>query len=294
VTDPEALGSVDTPANHQTRQRMLAWAAWLMGGFFVIELTVGLIIGSGSVISNAFHTFSAASALLVALIAGRISERSTNAQRAPDALRIDAVVALLSGLILFVMTIVVVALGVMRLRHPVELPPLTMALTAISGVVVQAISVRLLLTGQKHNLRMRVAPWHFLAMFVGNLFIMIAAAFVWLAGWTPIDQILGLTLGLSLLWASWATCNNALDILLGDTLVSSDALRGALLNYGGSVGVPNAQSWTPPGTRGIPLEPGHPAPVHVADRGRREDAHTDLDDILRLQCGFFFTSRNAG
>jgi len=232
--------------------------------------------------------------MLGTLYLGRISEHSTEARRVPGALRIDAIIALFSGLILFIMTIVVVAFAVMRLRHPVELPPLTMALTAIGGVVVQVISIRLLLTGQKHNLRTRVAPWHFLAMFVGNLFIMIAAGFIWLTGWTPIDQILGLTLGLSLLWAAWATCNNALDILMGGALADSKALREALLSSGGSIGMPGAHSWTLPSTPDIPSAPVPPAPVHVTERSRRENAHTDLDEMLRLQCGFFFTSRNAG
>jgi len=294
VTDSEAPGRVGAPPNPRRHRRMLAWACGLMGAYFVIELTVGLIIGSGAIISNGFHTFAAASALLVALFAGRISEHSTEARRVPGALRIDAIIALFSGLILFIMTIVVVAFAVMRLRHPVELPPLTMALTAIGGVVVQVISIRLLLTGQKHNLRTRVAPWHFLAMFVGNLFIMIAAGFIWLTGWTPIDQILGLTLGLSLLWAAWATCNNALDILMGGALADSKALREALLSSGGSIGMPGAHSWTLPSTPDIPSAPVPPAPVHVTERSRRENAHTDLDEMLRLQCGFFFTSRNAG
>gem|GEM_PF-6034785 len=47
----------------------MAISAWLTGVFFVMEMKIGLWTGSITVISDAFHTFSAVGGVLVAIMA---------------------------------------------------------------------------------------------------------------------------------------------------------------------------------------------------------------------------------
>ncbi|WP_258558837.1 cation transporter [Kocuria rosea] len=55
--------------------RALVISGLLTGGYFVVELVIGLWTGSVAVISDAFHTFSAVGGVLIALVAQRLSQR---------------------------------------------------------------------------------------------------------------------------------------------------------------------------------------------------------------------------
>jgi len=59
----------------ETDSRVLKLTGWLTGIYFFIELGLGFYSGSISVISDAFHTFSAVGGIPIVLIANRIAMR---------------------------------------------------------------------------------------------------------------------------------------------------------------------------------------------------------------------------
>ena len=62
-------------------ERALKISAWLTGIYFLIELAIGLYSGSVTVISDAFHTFSAVGGVVLALGAARIAHWPANIDR---------------------------------------------------------------------------------------------------------------------------------------------------------------------------------------------------------------------
>ena len=65
-------GHMMPPANSENA-RALIISGWLTGIYFVVELGIGIWTGSISVLSDAFHTFSAVGGVLIALVAGRLT-----------------------------------------------------------------------------------------------------------------------------------------------------------------------------------------------------------------------------
>jgi cobalt-zinc-cadmium efflux system protein len=181
--------------------RALKISVWLTGVYFLIELGIGFYSGSIAVISDAFHTFPAVGGVVLAFVAARIALRPATLDRSFFNYRAEIIGALLNGL-LAVMAILVLVMGAMRLRHPIEIPTTPMLIAAAGGLVTELISLRLLYGGQKGDLNLRGAflahhadlrwqsPHHRRGS--GDLFHRLS-----------IDPLLGMAFGVVLLLASW-------------------------------------------------------------------------------------------
>ncbi len=194
--------------------RALKISGLLTGVYFVVELAIGLWTGSVSVTSDAFHTFSAVGGVLVALVAGRYAERPATDRASYGLIRAEIVGALFNGLFLLGMAVLVLWMGAMRLRDPMEVETEPMLWAAAGGLVTEVIALRLLYARQKGNLNMQGAFWHVMQTFVGSILIIVAALVIRFTGFLAIDPILGMGFGLVLVWASWGIIKGSLKILL--------------------------------------------------------------------------------
>ena len=199
----------------------------LTGGYFVVELVIGLWTGSVSVTSDAFHTFSAVGGVLIALIAQRLSERPATREHTYGWGRAEIIGALFNGLFLTIMAVYVFWMGAMRLLEPMELETSVMLYAAFGGIATELLSFWLLYERQKESLNMKGAFWHVMQTFVGSLIIIISVVVIRLTGFMAIDPILGMAFGLVLFWASWSIIRSALHILLQSTPEGFD-LNGAV------------------------------------------------------------------
>lgn len=194
--------------------RALKISAWLTGVYFLIELAIGIYIGSVAVISDAFHTFSAVGGVVLAIVAARIARKPADASRTFGSLRAEIVGALLNGAFLLVMALLVLVMGYMRLQDPIDLPTTPMLIAAAGGIVTEVISLRLLFAGQKGDLNIKGAFWHIIQTFVGSVLIIITAVVIEFTGFLAIDPILGMAFGVVLLVASWGLMRDAVRILM--------------------------------------------------------------------------------
>jgi cobalt-zinc-cadmium efflux system protein len=112
------------------------------------------------------------------------------------------------------MAVLVLIMGAMRLRHPMELPTTPMLIAAAGGIITEIISLRLLYGGQKGDLNLRGAFWHVMQTFVGSILILVTAGVIYFTGFLAIDPILGMAFGVFLLAASWSIIRDALSVLM--------------------------------------------------------------------------------
>ena len=224
----------------------LGLTAWLTGIYFVVEFSIGIYTGSVSVLSDAFHTFSAVGGVILALVAARIARRKATAERSFGYGRAEIIGALLNGVFLFLMALVVLWMGYMRLRQPIELPTTPMLVAAFGGLIVELISIRALYSSQKGDLNVRGAFWHVLQTFVGSLIIIVAVIVIELTGFLAIDPILGMVFGVVLLVASWGITRDALVVLLEGTPSDIDlrAVAESLLAIDGVSDVHHIHAWS--------------------------------------------------
>jgi cobalt-zinc-cadmium efflux system protein len=268
--------------------RALIISGWLTGVYFVVELGIGLWTGSVAVISDAFHTFSAVGGVLVAIVAARLARRPADLARSFGWYRAEVIGALTNGAFLMVMALVVIVMGAMRLRHPMELPTGPMLVAAAGGLATEFVALYLLYRQQGQDLNVRGAYWHIIQTFVGSLIIIVAALTIRYTGFLAIDPLLGIAFGFVLLWASWGILRDSVHLLMEGTPPGVDLaeVAAALGRLDGARDVHHVHAWA--------LTSGR----YVFSAHLRTDATTAADDdllarahdLLRDKFGFFFVT----
>ena len=280
-------GGHDMAAMYQNNQRILKISAVLTGVYFIIEMGLGIVSGSISVISDAFHTFSAVGGVLLALIAGRIAARPADKYRTFGSLRAEMIGALINGLFLLLMALFVIYMGIVRLLNPVEIDYALMIVAAIGGLITEVISLRLLTSASKDNLNMRGAFWHVMQTFVGSLIIIIAAVVIHFTGFLAIDPILGTGFGLVLIWAGWSITRDALRVLMETVPMDIDveAIETALDAIPGVENVHHLHAWAL--TSGKNLFSAH---LLITDDAHTDDVLKQANETLKTQFDFYFST----
>lgn len=260
----------------------------LTGGYFVVELVIGLWTGSVSVTSDAFHTFSAVGGVLIALIAQRLSERPATGEHTYGWGRAEIIGALFNGLFLTIMAVYVFWMGAMRLLEPMELETSVMLYAAFGGIATELLSFWLLYERQKKSLNMKGAFWHIMQTFVGSLIIIVSVVVIRLTGFMAIDPILGMAFGLVLFGASWSIIRSALHILLQSTPEGFD-LKGAieaLQSIQGVKDVHHVHVWNLTSNRN--LFSGHIHVQNFAEDGER--VLREASDRLKQRFKIYFST----
>ena len=267
--------------------RVLKITGWLTGIYFFIELGLGFYSGSISVISDAFHTFSAVGGILIALIANRIAMRKPESGHTFGMKRVEIVGALINGVFLLLMAIYVFWMGYQRLRNEIEIPTGPMFLAAGGGLIIEFISIGLLYKKQKNNLNMKGAFWHVIQTFVGSIIIIVAAVVIKLTGFYAIDPILGMLFGLVLFYASWVIIKETFDILLEATPKSIDVneVISNLQSIDGVKGIHHIHAWSL--TSGKNLFSAH---IAIDDKADHDEILEAAYNLLKEKFSFYFST----
>lgn len=267
--------------------RALKITSILTGIYFVIELIIGISIGSIAVLSDSFHTFSAVGGVLLALAVGRIATRPANPSRTFGLKRAEVIGALFNGFFLLIMAVMVLYMGYMRLQHPMEVPPGPMLLAAFGGLVTEFIAIKLLYSGQKGDLNLKGAYWHVLQTFVGSLIIIIAAIVIYFTGFLAIDPILGMAFGVVLIYASIGIIRESLRILLETVPKNLDLnqVKNSLQKIPGVKDIHHIHAWTI--TSGVNIFSTH---IQTDDITKSQDILMESTKVLKEEFDFYFST----
>ncbi len=267
--------------------KILKVTGWLTGVYFIIELGLWFYSGSISVISDAFHTFSAVGGILIAFIANRISGKQANKEFTYWFKRAEIIGALLNGVFLFFMALYVLYMGYKRLGMTFELPTWIMLLAAIWWLITEIIAFKLIYKQQKNNINMRGAFWHIMQTFIGSILIIIAAIVIRLTGYTPIDAILGMLFGIVLLWASYKIIKESFDIFMQNTPknINIKNIKDDLLAIEGVVWVKHIHAWVLTSDKNI-----FSAHIQIHSYNSGEKILKIAEKILKEKYSFYFST----
>jgi cobalt-zinc-cadmium efflux system protein len=268
-------------------RKALIITGWLTGIYFFIELGIGFWTGSISVMSDAFHTFSAVGGVLIALGAGQFAKQGATRMQTFRMIRAEIVGALFNGFFLVVMAAFVLWMGAMRLMNPIELPTGPMLSAAFGGLIIEFISMWLLVKRQKDNLNMKGAFWHVLQTFVGSIIIIVSALVIRFTGFLAIDPLLGMAFGLVLFWASWGIIRDSLHILLQRTPKDLDlnTMLDAIHAIPGIRDIHHVHAWSL--TSGKNIFSAH---LVVDDVTKADDIRCKTHDMLKNSFGIYFST----
>ncbi len=195
------------------RWRLLA-ATVLTGAFMVAEVVGGLLTGSLALLADAGHMLTDTSALALAWLAFRLTDRPADRKRTYGYHRWPVLAAFINGLALLAIVAWIAIEAIARLLEPQPVLGGAMMVIATLGLVVNIVAFALLHGGDRDNLNLRGAALHVLGDLLGSVAALVAAGVIITTGWTPIDPLLSLLVAALLLRSAWYLLRQAGHVLL--------------------------------------------------------------------------------
>lgn len=252
------------PQVGENNERVVLAGFALTAGFMVAELIGGILSGSLALVADAGHMLTDAAALALAWAGFRFGRKLSDSKRTFGYMRLEVLAGFVNAITLFALVAWITYEAIQRLfmPHPVLAGP--MMVVAVLGLVVNIAVFFMLRQGDTNHVNIRGALLHVLGDLLGSVAAIVAAAVIYLTGWTPIDPILSVLLSVLILRAAWALLRNAVQILMEGTPgnIEIDALRRHILDTVPDIeDVSHVHVWSitsgkPAATMEVSLKPG--------------------------------------
>lgn len=226
-------------------EKPLWWAFGLTLVLLAAEVIGGLLTNSLALLSDAAHMGTDVIALGIALVAVRLARWPHDARRTYGYARMEAIGAMVNGGLLFLVAGYILWEAAARFRQPAEVASTGMLVIATFGLVVNLISMRLLKAGSGSSLNVRGAYLEVWADMLGSIGVIVAALIIKLTGWTLVDPIVAVLIGLWVLPRTWTLLREAGQVLMQGVPdgLDMDAVRAAILGIPHVSAVHDLHAW---------------------------------------------------
>lgn len=238
-------GGHDHGTGEIRHERPLWWAFGLTLAFLIAEVVGGILTNSLALLSDAAHMATDVIALAISLVAVRLSRKPADAKRTYGYARMEAIGAMVNGLLLFAVAFYVLWEAVHRFSEPPEVASTGMLVIAALGLLVNLIAMRLLKAGSGESLNVKGAYLEVWADMLGSLGVIIAAVLIMITGWRVIDPIVAVLIGLWVLPRTWMLLREAGQVLMQGVPkgVDINGVRRALAELPGVAQVHDLHVW---------------------------------------------------
>jgi cobalt-zinc-cadmium efflux system protein len=239
-------GSAGMRAGERHAGRLRA-AFVLLVVFFVVEAAAGLATRSLALLSDAGHMLTDVLGLGMALAAISLASRRSRAPgRTYGLYRLEILAALANAALLFGVAAYVLIEAVNRLDDAPEVPGGTVLVVATAGLVANLVAFALLREGARESINVEGAYLEVLADTVGSVGVIVGAVVVSLTGWTWVDPVVGVAIGLWIMPRTYRLARQALRILIeaAPAGVDLERLSADLAGLPGVVDVHDVHVWT--------------------------------------------------
>lgn len=186
----------------------------LTGLIFVAELAGGLLTRSLALLSDAAHVFLDIFALALSYVAIRLTSLPPNDRHTYGYHRLRVLAALANGATLLLIAFEIFREAIRRFSNPEPVLAGPMLAVAVVGLVVNLI-VASVLRGHDHgDLNVRSAFLHVLGDALASVGVIIAGVVIVLTGWTVVDPLISLVIGVIILVGSGNVLRKASHILV--------------------------------------------------------------------------------
>lgn len=225
--------------------RRLIIALCLTSTFLVAEVIGAVVFKSLALLSDAAHMMTDVAALAIALAAIKIGERKADDLRTFGYRRFEILAATFNAVLLFLVAGYVLYEGAQRLFAPEPVGSTGMLIVASFGLIVNLVSMRLLASGAGSSLNVKGAYLEVWADMLGSIGVIGGAIAIMLTGWTWVDPVVAIGIGLWVLPRTWILLRNTTHILLEGVPkgLSLPAVRESVASVPGVAGVHDLHLW---------------------------------------------------
>jgi cobalt-zinc-cadmium efflux system protein len=268
-----AHGHAHLSHSHPTlRPSVLGWAIAATLGLVIAEVVGGLLGRSVALLNDAVHNLSDVPALGISFLAMRWAQRPADNEKTYGYHRAGTLAAFTNSVCLVLLSVWLAWEAIDRLRSPVTVVESWMIWTSVAALAVNGGITLSLVRGRK-DLNLRSILVHNFGDALSNIAIIVGALVIHATGASWIDPILGLAIGLLVLWSSIGILRESSHILLEGRPreLSIEGVARALLTIEGIYEVHDLHIWSLGGSH-----------IALSLHARVPDMHLDQCEALLI------------
>ncbi|MBU4443807.1 cation diffusion facilitator family transporter [bacterium] len=233
--------------SHREKEKgRLKFVIYITGITMIVEVIGGVISGSLALISDAGHMFTHAFALSISFVAIVLASKPADIQKTFGYYRIEIIAALFNSISLLFITCWIFYESYQRIIHPLPIKVTEMLIVSTAGLIVNIVSAIILVGVRKEDLNVRSAFIHMIGDTASSVGIILGAVIILYTGWTLIDPILSVLIGVVILIWAWNLARESLHILLEAVprKVNVEKVKEEILKFEGVMEIADLHVWT--------------------------------------------------
>ncbi|EIC27917.1 cation diffusion facilitator family transporter [Methylomicrobium album] len=213
--------------------------------FIGVEAVYGFLSHSLALIADAGHNLGDVLGLFLAWGATALGRRAATERHSYGLQRASVLAALANAVLLLVAVGAIILEAVQRLETPSPIAADTVIWVAVAGIVINAGTAMMFMSGRKSDLNIRGAFLHMAADALVSAGVVAGAAVILFTGWQWVDPALSLILALTIIYSSWRLLWDSLNLALDAVPEGIDAaaVRAYLLGLPAVTDVHHLHIW---------------------------------------------------
>ena len=213
------MGHNHAPANYG---RAFAIGVTLNLAFVVIELIYGRLSHSLALVADAGHNLSDVLGLVLAWGAMMLARRHPTAERTYGFRRSSILAALINAAVLLISVGAIAWEAMGRVTRPGPVSGTTVIWVASLGILINAGTAIMFMSGRKGDLNIRGAFMHMAADAVIALGVVLTAVAMLQTGWLWLDPVVSLVIVVLIVYGTWGLLRDSINLALDAVPVGID------------------------------------------------------------------------
>ena len=241
-----AHGTNSTAAAGAGTRRRLTITLGLVSAYMIAKVIGGVMANSLLLLADAGHMLSDAGAIALALFAIWFARRPASPSHTYGYYRAEILAALVNAGSLVAIAIYIFIEAYQRFWTPSEVQGGIMMGVAAGGLLVNLIGLWTLHGGRQESLNVRGVWLHVLSDALGSVQAIIAGALIVAFGWSWVDPVASVLIGLLVIHSSWSLMRESVAVLMEGAPgnLDVDAFRNRLMACPGVEEVRDLHVWT--------------------------------------------------
>jgi len=210
----------------------------------ILEITIGIISGSLSLISDAFHNLEDTASIIISFFAWHISFRKPDKNKTYGYKRAEIIAAFINSIFLFAICVFLIVESVKRFYRPNEINSFLMILMALIAFIINLISAIILHKDSLKSINWKSAYLHMLGDALFSLAIILGAISIkkWSIYW--IDPLLSIIMSLFIIFQTWSVFIKSLNILMqASAELDYSSIKNDIENIRGVRNIHHIHTW---------------------------------------------------
>lgn len=182
--------------------------------FTLIEFIVGYQTNSLALISDASHNLSDVASLIISLVGMRLAQKTATKLYTYGYKKASIMTSLINAVLLILIVIGIAKEAIERFNSAPEVVGKAIIITALIGVLTNAISAFLFYKGQKDDINIKGAFLHLLVDALVSVGVVISGIVIYYTNWNIIDPIISIIIAIVILISTWGLFKESIKLSL--------------------------------------------------------------------------------